>query len=174
MRLNKIIIIVLLVLGGLKINAQPSAKKSTSQINISFKDCKKNELSFTSNDSIHFFSKNKKYKLDFEVINQNSENKNITIVVSNKYSLLNNTYQFEYNKKDFLLRHNYFISYNNKPMLKSVFKINFMKKNKKMIVLIDFTDLKEEIKIKNLLISFKKGIFKIKDPDNPKLIKVTD
>ncbi len=175
MLLNKIIIIVILVFGGFKLNAQPSPKKNTSQIHISFKDCKKNELFFISNDSIHFYSENKKYKLDFELINQNSENKNIVKVFSNKHNLLNNIYQFEFNERVFFLKHNYLISYNNNPILKSVFKIRFTtKRGKEMIILIDFTDLKEEIIIKELLISFKKGIFKITDPENPILIKVKD
>lgn len=174
MRLNKIIIIVILIFGAFNINAQPSPKKNTSQINISFGDCKKNELSFISNDSIHFFSKNKKYKLGFELLNENSKNENIITVISNKYNLSNNIYQFEFNKKTFVLKHNYFISYNNNPILKSVFKIHFTKGNKEMIVLIDFTDLKGDLELKELLIRFKKGVFKITNPENPKLIEITD
>ncbi len=173
MRLNKIIAVILVVFGGFTLNAQPSPKKSTSQFSISFNDCKKNELSFISNDSIHFFSENKKYTLDFELINQNSENTTTISVVSNKYDLSSNVYQFEHKDQAFLLKHNYYISYNNKPILASVFKINFRKGDKKMSVLIDFTELKEEININKVHIPFKKGMFTITDPDNPKLIKIT-
>jgi len=174
MQLNKIIVILILIFGSIKLNAQPSPKKNTSQISISFNDCKKNQLSFISNDSIHFFSKNKKYKLKFDLINQISKDKNIINVISNKYNFSNNFYCFDFNKNTFLLKYNYLISYNNNPIRKSVFKIHFTKGEKKMTVLINFTGLKEEIKIKALNIFFKKGIFKITDPNNPELIKVID
>ncbi|WP_025744147.1 hypothetical protein [Aquimarina pacifica] len=174
MQLNNIIVIAVLMFGIFKLNAQPSPKKKISQINISFGDCNKNKLTFISNDSIHFFSENKKYKLNFDIINNNSKSKDTLTVISNKYNLSNNIYDFGFDQKTFFLKHNYYTSYNNKPIIKSVFKIYFSKGTKEMIILIDFTHITQNIKSKKIFIPFKKGNFKVTDPENPELMPIID
>ncbi|MCG8893141.1 hypothetical protein G1K97_10385 [Tenacibaculum finnmarkense] len=167
-------IFIFLIFGLFKLNAQPSAQRKISELNISFGTCRNNKIFFEQNDSISFVSKNKKYKLHFELINQNSNNKEIISVISNKYNLSNNLYKFDYIKGAFSLNHNFVTYYNRTPILKSIFKIKLTKEKKEMIVLIDFTNYRKNIELRELFIKFKKGKFKITNPDSLKFVKVTE
>ncbi len=170
MFLNKIFTIILLY-GGVLSYAQPSPQKLICELELTFGDTNEDRLSFYTEDSIHCFSTNKKYELELYLIKDTSKGKDTIPLITNRYSLSNNIYDLRLEEDVIKLKYIFFASYNNLPMLESTLIMLYRKKREEMNVLIDFTDSREDLKLKKLFISFKKGSYSVTNPKTLEIIK---
>lgn len=159
------IVLIIILLSIYKVYGQPSPKRFYFYGNISIYDNKR-KIFFTTNDSINFISTDSKIKLS--VYTEEVEN------LSNKTAL-----KFEYRVKSCFKIRSIKSEYWNERKIgefKTLFEIK--KEGKSMLVYFDFTkynnDLKSDTLLKKINLSFQEGIYKIIDPENPKLIAIKE
>lgn len=175
-----------------EVRGQPDLEpESVAGISLNLKDHKKRKVSFYSKDSLIFYSKNKICYFYINVLRKqandslniyplylgNSESKG-SCTPNEKSILMDNCFAYE-EKSDiysiyftFFKHKNYSETYDSIYIHKSVIELNYFFKRKKMKVLIDFTDSKEQFLRSDITISFQEGVFEIKDPKEPKLIPI--
>jgi len=174
MQLNKILILLILLLSVIQFNtlAQPDANRYIYQMGLVFNKCERDEIAFHSKDSVYFVSENRKYRLHFELINQTSKPYDTLLLKVDKSDIDNAVYEIKSYTNIFSIKQNHLTTIEGNVMFKSFLKISLSKRNRKMIIYVDFTTLQRNVELKNLHIYFKQGTYEINNPENPKLIPI--